>query len=211
MEERVPPETDEDAVLMSRLRGGDRAAFARLYDRHVRSVVNFAYRFVPDRAKAEELSQEIFLKLFRSAGAYEPRARFKTFLFRIAVNHCLNERRRGEYRSETALPQTPEGAPALDPAAPFGERPDEALAGKDVEATLRLALAELPARERAAFSLCRFEGMAYKDIAATLEASEAAVKSLIHRATVSVAKRLAPVLGVNPLEAAKEEAMRRTP
>ena len=197
------PRPDEDAELMKRVRDGDRAAFGRLYDRHARSVVSFAYRFVQDRAKAEELAQEIFLKLFRSAGSYEPRARFKTFLFRIASNHCLNERRRGEYKAETKLPETPDGRPAIDPAAPAGEGPHEALAGRDLEKALGEALAELPERERVAFCLGRFEGMAYKDIAAALDASEPAVKSLIHRATVSVARALAPVLGADPLQAAK--------
>jgi RNA polymerase sigma-70 factor (ECF subfamily) len=190
---------DEDAELMLRLRDGDRAAFGRLYDRHARSVVNFAYRFVQDRAKAEELSQEIFLKLFRSAGSYEPRARFKTFLFRIASNHCLNERRRGEYKAETKLPETGDGTPAVDPIAPASEGPHEALAGRDLEQALARALATLPERERVAFCLCRFEGLAYKDIAAALDASEPAVKSLIHRATLSVARGLAPVLGANPV------------
>ncbi len=196
-------QADEDAALMMRVREGDRAAFARLYDRNARSVVNFAYRFVQDRAKAEELAQEVFLKVFRSARDYEPRARFKTFLFRIASNHCLNERRRGEYKVEAPVPRNEEGAPMVDPAAPASEGPDAAVAGRDLESALGQALAELPERERIAFSLCRFEGMAYKDIAAALEASEAAVKSLIHRATLSVARRLTPVVGVNPLEAAR--------
>src|SRR4051794_23141496 len=101
---------DEDAALMQRVRAGDRRAFAELYDRNVRSVVNFAFRFVQDRARAEELTQEIFLKLFRSAAGYQPTARFKTYLFRIASNHCLNERRRGEYRAD----QKPAGEKELD-------------------------------------------------------------------------------------------------
>ncbi|MBI5547016.1 MAG: sigma-70 family RNA polymerase sigma factor [Deltaproteobacteria bacterium] len=202
MHEPAPTGTDEDAVLMSQLREGDRAAFTRLYDRHARSVVSFAYRFVQDRAKAEELAQEVFLKLFRSAESYEPRARFKTFLFRIAANHCLNERRRGEYRTQTSLPETEDGK-QLDPAAPATEGPDEALAGKDLEGVLGKALAELPERERVAFCLARFEGMPYREIAAALNASEPAIKSLIHRATVSVARRLAPVVGADPLKSAR--------
>lgn len=196
-EELTSPLPDEDAELMMRVKGGDRAAFGRLYDRHARSVVNFAYRFVMDRAKAEELAQEIFLKLFKSAGSYEPKARFKTFLFRIASNHCLNERRRGEYKAETKLPETEDGRPAVDPVAPEGEGPHEALAGRDLEQALARALSALPERERVAFCLGRFEGLAYKDIAAALDASEAAVKSLIHRATLSVARSLAPVVGTN--------------
>jgi RNA polymerase sigma-70 factor (ECF subfamily) len=203
MKEPERPGADEDAALMLQLRSGERAAFARLYDRNARSVVSFAYRFVQDRAKAEELAQEIFVKLFRSAGSYEPKAKFKTFLFRIAANHCLNERRRGEYRSEVLAPGADDGRGALDPAAPASQGPDEALAGRELERALGEALAALPERERVAFSLCRFEGMAYKDIALALDTSEAAIKSLIHRATVAVAGRLTRVVGVNPLEAVR--------
>ncbi len=189
---------DEDAALMERVRDGDRAAFARLYDRNVRSVVNFAYRFVQDRARAEELTQEIFLKLFRSAGSYEPRARFKTYLFRIASNHCLNEVRRGEYRVEA---QPADGR--ADLSSPIAGRPDDDVAGLELERALSNALAALTERERLAFTLCRFEGMPYKEIAEALQSSEAAVKSLIHRATVAVAERLTPVVGENPLQAAR--------
>jgi RNA polymerase sigma-70 factor (ECF subfamily) len=192
---------DEDAALMLRVRDGDRAAFSRLYDRNARSIVNFAFRFVQDRAKAEELAQEIFLKVFRSASTYEPRARFKTFLFRIAANHCLNERRRGEYKVETVAPKS-DGKP-VEPQAPSSQAPDEALAGRDLETALGQALGELPERERIALTLCRFEGLPYKEIAAALDTSEPAVKSLIHRATVAVARRLTPVVGVDPLAAAR--------
>jgi RNA polymerase sigma-70 factor (ECF subfamily) len=79
-------------------------------------------------------------------------------------------------------------------AAPSsGEQPDEALAGKELERAVGLALRGMSERERAAFTMCRFEGMAYAEIAQALEASEAAVKSLIHRATLAVAKRIEPL------------------
>lgn len=188
--------TDEDAALMLRVRGGDRQAFADLYDRNARSVVNFTYRFVQDLARAEELAQEVFLKLYRSASSYEPKARFKTYLFRIAANHCLNEQRRGEYKIDQAS-QVSEAGLAACPGAP-GDSPDEALMGKDLERALAKALAELPRRERAAFVMCRFEGLSYKDIEFALDATEAAVKSLIHRATVAVAKELALATGHDP-------------
>jgi RNA polymerase sigma-70 factor, ECF subfamily len=95
-----------------------------------------------------------------------------------------------------------EGAVA-EAVAPAAGSPDEALAGRDLEAALGKALAELPERERIAFSLCRFEGLPYKEIAAALDTSEPAVKSLIHRATVTVAERLTPLVGANPLEAVR--------
>lgn len=180
---------DADAELMLRVAGGDRRAFASLFDRHQRGVAQFAFRFVGDRARAEELTQDIFVKLYRNASRYRPSAKFKTFLFRVAANHCLNEMRRGEYRVKHVSEGPEEGEP-LETAAPDADRPDQALAGRELESTVAAALAALSERERTAFTLCRFEGMAYRDIAEVLQASEAAVKSLIHRATLAVARQI---------------------
>jgi RNA polymerase sigma-70 factor (ECF subfamily) len=185
-------EADSDAQAMLKVAAGDRGAFARLFDRHHASVARFALRFVGDEARAEELTQDIFVKLYRHAKAYKPTAQFKTFLFRVATNHCLNEVRRGEYRvtrtSAEASEEGEEGGPEL--AGPEAERPDQHVAGRELERAVGEALRGLTERERAAFTMCRFEGMAYKDIAEALETSEAAVKSLIHRATLAVARKV---------------------
>ena len=178
---------DPDAELMLAVKSGDQRAFARLFDKYARSIVNFAYRFVGDRGRAEELAQDVFLKLYKSSGNYEPSAKFKTFLFRIAANHCMNEKRRGHYHAQHQS-TAEEGAAELQSAD--NRSPEQSLEGRELARDLSAALDSLSARERTAFMLCRFEGMAYKDIAATLETSEAAVKSLIHRATLGVAKRL---------------------
>lgn len=181
-------ETDDDAALMLRVGRGDKAAFAALFDRHQRSVARFAFRFVGEEARAEELTQDIFIKLYRSAPGYRPSAQFKTFLFRVASNHCLNEVRRGEYRVQR-IQEGPDDE-AVEVAGPDAHQPDRAVEGRELEACVRQALGELSDRERLAFTLCRFEGMAYRDIAQALCASEAAVKSLIHRATLSVARKI---------------------
>jgi RNA polymerase sigma-70 factor (ECF subfamily) len=178
---------DEDAALMLRVAAGDTAAFASLYDRYHRSVARFAHRFVQDAGKAEELTQDIFVKLFRHAGRYRASARFKTFLFRVAANHCLNEVRRGEYRVKHVAPEGEDGR-AVETPAPEAHSPERAVEGRELEATVAAALLRLSERERTAFALCRFEGMAYREIAEVLSASESAVKSLIHRATLSVAR-----------------------
>lgn len=180
-------EADIDAELMLKVAAGDRQAFTELFDRHQPSVTRFALRFVGDRARAEELTQDIFVKLYRNAKGYRPTAKFKTFLFRVAANHCLNEVRRGEYRVKHTDADEEGGADGL---AADAARPDQELAGRELAAAVGAAMAELSDRERAAFTMCRFEGMAYRDIAAALQASEAAVKSLIHRATLAVARRI---------------------
>lgn len=177
---------DEDAALFLLVKGqGDKAAFAKLFDKHQASVVRFAFRFVGSRARAEELAQDIFVKLYKSVQSYQPHAKFKTFLFRVATNHCLNEVRRPDHaREETAPP------PQLEASGPLAEQPDQVLEGKELEEAVSRGLRAMSDRERAAFSMCRFEGLAYKDIALALAASEPAVKSLIHRATQTMLKEL---------------------
>ena len=153
-------DADPDVELMLAVKRGDQRAFAQLFDRYSRSVVQFAYRFVGDRARAEELAQDVFMKLYRSAGSYEANARFKTFLFRITANHCMNERRRGEYKA----PHQSKDAPPPGSDAPSGPElestdnsgPEQALLGRRLEAALAQALDGLSPRERAAFSMARF-------------------------------------------------------
>ncbi|MDP1822648.1 MAG: sigma-70 family RNA polymerase sigma factor [Archangium sp.] len=182
---------DEDAKWMLQVAKGDRAAFARLFDRHQQRVVRFCHRFVGDAHRAEELAQDVFVKLYRSADRYQQTARFQTFLFRVATNTCLNELRRpGRVAEKVEAAVDDDEAPGALERASTGETPDQVLEAKDVEKALQVALKSMSDRERAAFTMCRFEGMAYRDIADALEATEAAVKSLIHRASLQVLKHL---------------------
>lgn len=180
-------QADDDTALMQRVAQGDRRAFAHLFDRHQASVVRFCHRFVGDAAVAEELAQDVFVKLYKSARSYQPSARFKTFLFRVATNHCLNELRRPAHRVVRAEPAMDEDR---QEEAASEATPQHALEAREAERALERALQAMSERERAAFTMCRFEGLAYKDIAEALDASEAAVKSLIHRATLQVAQHL---------------------
>lgn len=182
--------TDEDAGLMRKVASGDRAAFARLFDRHQASVVRFCRRFVGDGARAEELAQDVFIKLFRSAKSYQPQARFQTFLFRVATNTCLNDLRRPAGKAEVLEAKVNDDDASVFDTDADAATPLHALEAKELEAAVAKAMSKMSDRERAAFAMCRFEGMAYRDIAETLEATESAVKSLIHRATVQVMKHL---------------------
>jgi RNA polymerase sigma-70 factor (ECF subfamily) len=192
-------EADADAELMLKAAAGEKEAFATLFDRYQASVARFAYRFVGDKARAEELAQEIFLRLYRSAKRYRASAKFRTFLFRVATNCCLNEVRRWEYHVSRSI--TEPGDPSeIESVAADDARPDQSLDGLELEAAVAAALREMSPRERAAFAMCRFEGMPYREIAVALSASESAVKSLIHRATLAVARR------IETLEAGAEPA-----
>ncbi|MFT3713988.1 MAG: sigma-70 family RNA polymerase sigma factor [Archangium sp.] len=181
---------DEDARWMLAVAKGDRQAFARLFDKHQVRVVRFCARFVGDTARAEELAQDVFIKLYKSANRYQPTAKFQTFLFRVATNACLNELRRPSRSNEqTEASMGEDSSSALQQVA-HHETPDQQLEAKDVDRALKRALSKMSDRERAAFTMCRFEGMAYRDIADALEATEAAVKSLIHRASLQVLSHL---------------------
>src|SRR5260370_7178978 len=127
-------ESDADAELMLKVATGDKAAFAVIFDRYQASVARFAFRFVGGRPRAEELTQEIFIKLYRNAKSYRPSAKFKTFLFRLAANHCLNEVRRGEYQ----VTHSPERA--LQEVTSDAARPDPNLPPKNLMNTIKTSL-----------------------------------------------------------------------
>jgi RNA polymerase sigma-70 factor (ECF subfamily) len=183
---------DPDAALMLAFQGGDHAAFRFLFEKYGRAMVAFCHRFVRDSARAEDLAQDVFLKLHASAGAYRPTARFKTYLYRIATNHCLNELRRGEYAAARSRERDPEGDD-LD-QLPGGEAtPEQHATAAALGRAVERLLASLPDKQRAAFVLCRFEGLSYEEIGEALGTSVSAVKSLVHRATVAAAEALAPL------------------
>ncbi len=186
---------DLDAALMVAFQGGDERAFRSLFEKYGRAMVSFCHHFVRDQARAEELAQDVFLKLHRSAARYQRTARFKTFLYRIASNHCLNELRRGEYAGRRAVQDRGEGAlePADPDALPAGTAtPEEDALARALGGAVEDLLARLPEKQRAAFVLARLEGLPYDEIAAVLETTVPAVKSLVHRATVAAAAALAP-------------------
>ncbi len=185
--------SDPDAALMLAFQGGDERAFRTLFDRHGRAMVSFCHHYVRNAARAEELAQDVFLKVHRSAPRYQPTARFKTWLYRIAANHCLNELRRGEYsvRRESA-PRDGDEPLDLDTLPSGGATPEETAMGEALATAVHALLARLPEKQRTAFVLCRLEGLSYEDIAEVLETSVSAVKSLLHRATVAAAEALAP-------------------
>jgi len=189
---------DSDAQLMLRFKAGDLSAFETLFARHSRTLVNFAFRFVRNRGVAEELAQDIFIRVHDAAPNYHVRAKFTTWLYRIATNVCLNEIRRPRYRaSHETLDRShgdePERRP-LELADRRGMGPDAFLERRAVSRALKQALAQLPEKQRLAFVLNKYQELSYAEVAEVLRVSEKAVKSLIHRAKESMAVRLKRLL-----------------
>lgn len=187
---------DPDVVLMKRVRGGDVESFSTLFRKHSAAVVQYAYRFVHSRSRAEELAQTVFLHLYKARDRYEPRARFLTYLYRITTNVCLNELRRREHGTmidslDVPIDGAAESAPSVLQIADHKvQDPATQLSGKELERAVRRVLERLPAQQRAAFLLGRLDGMSYREVARVLGTSVSAVKSLVFRATRTIRSEL---------------------
>ena len=174
----------DDRQLIALAAAGDRPAFAGLVQRHQDKIFNLAYRYTRDRQDAEELTQEIFFKAWRHAGSFRGEAAFGTWLYRLAVNACLNHRQRKKTRPDH-LPLTGEHAAASAGAG------DELVAAER-EQQLKSALDSLPARQRLALILASFESRSYEEIAVAMDVSVASVESLLFRARKNLAGILRP-------------------
>jgi RNA polymerase sigma-70 factor (ECF subfamily) len=189
MRPRIAPEDDKDVQRMLAVRDGDESAFRVLFEKHIGNIVSYAMQLVGNRARAEEIAQEVFLQVYRHRRSYVPRARFVTWLYKIASNACISEARRAEHR-ETAfsLDQSP-SAESQDPPAvadPLGVPSEDVISQRQRLARLQTALMQLPPQQRAAVLMARVEGLSYEEVATALSCSVSAVKSLIHRATLGL-------------------------
>src|SRR5262249_39847206 len=167
--ERFTPHDDPDVQLMLRFQKGDMEAFQQLFHKYSSSVVNFAFRFLGTRERAEEITQEVFLQVYRWQQRYEPKAKFSTWLFKIANNHCLNEIRKGEYRvtQESLDSQVNEEGDERTRELPdtSPNTGEDVLAGKQAAGKIEKILKRLPESQRTALMLSRFEGMSYQEVA----------------------------------------------
>ena len=182
---------DYDAELMLRVKEGDDASFGVLLDKHRSSVVHFLYRMVRNQAVAEELAQEVFLRVYRSRSTYEPTAKFTTWLFRIATHLALNSLRDG--RNERLQEHLDDDTSNLPVRQVFDRRPsvEQAMMHEAKLEEVRQAVATLPEKQRAAVLMHKYEEMEYTQIAGVLSCSESAVKSLLFRAYERLRTRLA--------------------
>jgi RNA polymerase sigma-70 factor (ECF subfamily) len=183
---------DYDAQLMLAFQRGDELAFQELIERNHSRVIGLAYRFVGNRTEAEDLAQEVFLRIYRARHTYRPTAKFSTWMFRIAANVSLNALRdRSRRRDDISIGQLGGEDQASftvpDPEAPA---PDRRMGRSELEQRVQEAISELPEKEQIAVILNKYEGLSYADIARTLGCSTMAVKSLLARARENLKKRL---------------------
>jgi RNA polymerase sigma-70 factor (ECF subfamily) len=183
-----------DAELMLRVKDGDEGSFADLLHRHRNPVVNYLYRMVQNAAIAEELAQDVFLRVYRARGNYEPSAKFTTWLYCIATNVALNHLRDGRMARRMAALDDPENDIGRGLAAPE-PNVEQRMVARSGNWEVRQAVMALPAKQRAAVILHKYQELDYRQIAASLGCSESAVKSLLFRAYESLRVRLSHLAG----------------
>jgi RNA polymerase sigma-70 factor (ECF subfamily) len=181
---------EQDSQLMLSVRDGDTHSFAVLLERHRVPVIHFLYRMVQNQAVAEELAQEAFLRIYKSRATYEPTAKFTTWLFRISMHLALNWIRDERYAQNghsldvnwngNFCRQLPDRAPSIEDCLLREARAEE----------IRGAISLLPAKQRLAVLMHKYQEMDYAQIAAVLRCSDSAVKSLLFRAYERLRSRL---------------------
>ena len=204
LNDEIPVEADgvdEDAQLMLALQRGEEGAFDVLFDRWAPRLLAFLGRMVGDRAVAEELLQETFLRVYRARERYSVDGRFSTWLFTIAANTARNELRRPfrrhVHQNVDPEPETQTHGGVLQLAS-TARRPDDLVEARMQRARVDAALSDLPPRQRAALWLCAVEGLSHVETGDVLGASAQSVKSLVHRARSALATVLSETATVAP-------------
>ena len=188
--------SDPDVRLMLEFQKGSKEAFETLMRKYYPSLLNFIYRYTGDKATAEDLTQEVFIRVYKSVSTYVPKAQFKTWLYKITRNISLNELRRYKHRV-VSLNATIEIDGEQIPRQIEDKkmkRPDEVLIHSETVQTVKRAIYALPERQRAVIILRRYEGFSYQEIARTMKISEKAVKSLLSRARENLKNALSGLI-----------------
>ena len=187
------PEDIEDVRLMELVSTGDTAAFEQLVERHQRLVVGTVSRMLGNNSDAEDIAQQVFVRVWKSASRYVARAKFTTWLLKITRNLVFNELRRRSRHAQVPL-QTEseeEERPIRDDQAMV---PDASLLEHELQEAIDAAIANLPESQRLAVILRRYEELSYEEIAETLDQSVSAVKSLLFRARTELRASLSRYL-----------------
>ena len=183
------PEDAEDIRLMELIGAGDEGAFEQLVERHQRLVVGTVGRMLGSGSDAEDIAQQVFVRVWKNAKRYEPRAKFTTWLLKITRNLVFNELRRRSRHPQVALQSEAdeEERPLKDEQA---VAPDASLLERELQQAVDAAIANLPENQRMAVILRRYEELSYEEIGEALDQSVSAVKSLLFRARTELRESL---------------------
>jgi RNA polymerase sigma-70 factor (ECF subfamily) len=187
-------EDAEDVRLMRLVARGDTRAFEKVIERHQALVAGTAARMLGSNSDVEDIAQQVFIRVWKSARRYVPRAKFTTWLLKITRNLVFNELRRAKRRAQVSLQPEPgaEEIPLKDETNPA---PDASLLEDELQRAIEEAIMQLPESQRMALVLRRYEQLSYEEIAEVLDLSVPAVKSVLFRARTELRARLSKYLG----------------
>jgi RNA polymerase sigma-70 factor (ECF subfamily) len=188
-----------DVQLMLDVKGGDEQSFELLLQRYRAPVVNFLFRMVKSREQAEDLAQEVFIRVYRAREDYVPTAKFTTWLFRIATNLALNSLRDHRHQKlemsiDAPLTDSDEGDERPFEVADKHPTIEQELVENERKKMIRRAIEKLPEKQRVAVLLHKYQELDYAEIAKILSCSESALKSLLFRAYEVLRVELAPLV-----------------
>jgi RNA polymerase sigma-70 factor (ECF subfamily) len=190
---RADLDPKSDAAIMLRVAEGDEAGFNYLATKYHRPMIHFLYRMVGNQAVAEELAQEVFLRVYRARSSYRAEARFTTWLYRIATNLAVNHARdtRHERSAQTVYLDQPDVETGTTPDVADDEpTAEQQLLREERMAAIRRHVMALPDRQRMAVLMHKYQGMDYRQIGEVLKLSESATKSLLFRAYQTLRDKL---------------------
>ena len=185
---------ENDAAAIEQARAGDTAAFRVLVERHSRAVFRLAFRMTGNEQDAEDMVQETFLKAYRQLRAFDARAKFSTWLFRIATNCSLDLIRARQRRQEVSGATGPEDSDAAPPVPAADPSPERLAFSRQLQEKVAAAMAELTPMERAAFVMRHFEGVPIEEIARALGRPSGATRHSVFRAVQKLRRALEPAL-----------------
>ena len=174
-------DNDVDVALMTRIGSGDEVAFEELIERHQHAVIGTVAKMLGNASDAEDIAQQVFIRLWKSAPRYKPTAKFTTFLFTIARNLVFNESRRRSRKKEFSMDEREDDFHLQTPDTQNAP-PDQGALHAELQHAVDQAIADLPEKQRLAVILRRYEGMPYDEIGQVLGLSIPAVKSQLFRA-----------------------------
>jgi RNA polymerase sigma-70 factor, ECF subfamily len=183
----------EDVRLMRLVARGDTAAFEELIERHQALVIGTVARMLGSNSDVEDIAQQVFIRVWKSAGRYVPRAKFTTWVLKITRNLVFNELRRSKRRALVPI-QTDPNAEEIQLKDEAAQSPDASLLETELQQAIDKAIAELPETQRMAVILRRYQDLSYERIADVLDLSVPAVKSVLFRARTELRGRLAHYL-----------------
>ena len=188
---------EDDEFLIKRFVSNDESAFEELFRRYEQKIFNLVYRYIGPYPETEELTQDVFVKVYKSANTFKGKSKFSTWIYRIAVNTCLNYKAKKRLIVESL--DKIDNQPVKELVAPDSTNPEEQFTRARKMAIIQQVIDVLPPNQKIAFILSKYEGFSYAEIGEIMNVSISSVESLLFRAKQQLKKELTPYKEIGDL------------